>query len=280
IDNLSIIGRSSIELLRIMPGVVPPDQRDMESVGFGTGANNTAGYTVNGVRGTNNTVSLDGSRLIDIGSNSGLIISPNNDMVQEVKVQSSNYAAEYGTSGVHIAATTKAGGSEFHGTLYDYVRNHRFAANDRSNSIAGVEKPKSSFQYPGGNLSGPILIPGTGFNKNRDKAFFFLGVELWRQKVDTGSSFAVVPTLRQRQGFFDDYQGGQNLNQPSTVNIASGFPGAGSPAPGNNLSPYIDPMGRKLMGLYPAPNYVDPKNRYNYVFNDLQPQNTTQLTLR
>jgi len=66
-------------------------------------------------------------------------------------------------------------------------------ANDRSNSIAGVDRPQSKYQYPGGNLSGPILIPGTDFNKNRDKAFFFLGVELWRQNVDTGSIFRVVP---------------------------------------------------------------------------------------
>jgi hypothetical protein len=280
IDNLSIISRSPMELLRILPGVVAPDQSTLESVSNGGGANQTNAYTVNGVRGSNNVITLDGSRMIDIGSNSGLIIAPNTDFVAEVKVQSSNYAAEFGSGGVQVSAITKGGGSEFHGTIYDYVRHYKLAANDRSNSIAGVKKPQSKYQYPGGNLSGPILIPGTGFNKNRDKAFFFFGIELWRQKVDTGSSFAVVPTLRQRQGFFDDYQGGQNLNQPTSVNIPSGFPGAGSPAPGNNLSPYIDPMGRKLMGLYPAPNYVDPKNRYNYVFNALQPQNTTQLTLR
>jgi carboxypeptidase family protein len=280
IDNLSIIGRSSIELLRIMPGVVAPDQTQMESVGFITGANNTASYTVNGVRGTNNTVSLDGSRLIDIGSNSGLIISPNNDMVQEVKVQSSNYAAEFGTSGVHIAATTKGGGSEFHGTLYDYLRDHRFAANDRSNSIAGIEKPKSSFHYPGGNLSGPVLIPGTGFNKNRDKMFFFLGLEIQRQKVDNGSRFTVVPTLGQREGVFNDLGGGQHLNQPTTVNIPGGFPGAGTPAPNNDLRPYINPVGRALIGLYPTPNYNDPDNRYNYVYSQLEPNNRWESTLR
>src|SRR5438552_11536534 len=257
IDNLSIISRSPMELLRILPGVVAPDQSTLESVSNGGGANQTNAYTVNGVRGSNNVITLDGSRMIDIGSNSGLIIAPNTDFVSEVKIQSSNYAAEFGSGGVQVSAITKGGGSEFHGTIYDYARHYKLAANDRSNSIAGVAKPQSKYQYPGGNLSGPILIPGTGFNKNRDKAFFFLGVELWRQKVDTGSSFAVVPTLRQRQGFFDDYQGGQNLNQPTTVNIPSGFPGAGNPAPGNNLSPYIDPMGRKLMGLYPAPNYVD-----------------------
>ncbi len=280
IENLTIISRSPMELLRILPGVVAPDQSTLESVSNGGGANQTNAYSVNGVRGSNNTISLDGSRLIDIGSNSGLIVAPNTDFVSEVKVQSSNYAAEFGSGGVQVSMITKGGSSEFHGTVYDYMRHHKFAANDRSNSIAGVAKPKSKYQYPGGNLSGPILIPGTDFNKNRDKAFFFFGFEMWRQKVDTGSEFAVVPTLNQRQGLFNDSQGRQNLNQPTTVNIPGGFPGAGSPAPNNDLRPYIDPIGQKLINLYPKPNYNDPNNRYNYVYNALQKQNTNQLTLR
>ena len=280
IENLSIISRSPMELLRILPGVVSPDQNTMESVSNGGGANATGAYSVNGVRGSNNVITLDGSRMVDIGSNNGLIIAPNTDFVSEVKVQSSNYAAEFGSGGVQISAITKGGSSEFHGTGYTYLRHHRFAANDRSNSIARVDKPETKFLYPGANISGPILIPGTSFNQNRDKAFFFLGVELWRQNVDTGSSFAVVPTLNQRQGLFTDTQGGQNLNQPASVIIPSGFPGAGSPAPGNDLRPYINPMGQRLINLYPAPNYNDPNNRYNYVFNALQKQDTTQVTAR
>ena len=279
IENLSIISRSPMELLRILPGVVTT-QDSLESVSNGGGANQTNGYNVNGVRGSNNVITLDGGRMVDIGANNGLIIAPNTDFVSEVKVQSSNYAAEFGSGGIQVNATTKGGSSEFHGTAYDYLRSYKVAANDRSNSIAGVEKPKSKYQYPGANISGPILIPGTGFNKNRDKAFFFFGIEFWRQQVDTGSEFAVVPTLGQRNGDFTGYNAGQHLNQPTTVNIPSGFPGAGTPAPGNNLSPYIDPMGQALINLYPAPNYNDPNNRYNYVYNALQKQDTTQMTLR
>jgi hypothetical protein len=279
IENLSIISRSPMELLRILPGVVTT-QESLESVSNGGGANQTNGYNVNGIRGSNNVVTLDGSRLIDIGANNGLIVAPNTDFVSEVKVQSSNYAAEFGSGGVQVNAITKGGSAEFHGTGYTYLRHHSVAANDRSNSIAGVAKPKSKFLYPGANISGPILIPGTGFNKDRDKAFFFLGVELWRQNVDTGSAFAVVPTQNQRNGMFTGYQGGQGLNQPANVLIPSGFPGAGTPAPGNNLAPYIDPMGQKLINLYPLPNYNDPNNRYNYVFNALQKQDATQVTLR
>ena len=187
IDNLSVIGRSSLELMRILPGVVT-DFNQGESVSFGGGANNTQGYTVNGIRSSGNTVSLDGSSLIDIGSNSGVIVTLNNDMVQEVKVQSSNFAAEYGTGGMNVSGVTKSGSSKFHGEAYDYWRDSKFAANDRSNSIAGTPKPKSKYQYPGGNFGGPIFF-GDNYTKNRDKLFFFVAFEGQRQQVDSGSRF-------------------------------------------------------------------------------------------
>jgi hypothetical protein len=185
IDNLSVIGRSSLELLRILPGVVT-DFNVGESVSFGGGANNTQGYTVNGIRASGNTVQLDGSSLIDIGSNSGVIVTLNNDMVQEVKVQSSNFAAEYGAGGMNVSAVTKAGASKFHGEAYDYLRNYKFAANDASNVITKTDKPKSTYYYPGGNIGGPLYF-GDNYTKNHDKLFFFVGLEGQRQQVDSGA---------------------------------------------------------------------------------------------
>ena len=146
IDNLSIISRSSLELLRILPGVVAPDNTSLESISFGGGANANAQYHVNGLRGEQNNVTIDGSRMIDIGSNNGTVITANPDMVQEVKVQTSNYAAEHGTSAVQISATTKGGSADFHGSVYDYLRNYRFQANDRSNSINNVDATEEQVQ--------------------------------------------------------------------------------------------------------------------------------------
>jgi hypothetical protein len=282
IDNLSVIGRSSLELLRIMPGVVAPEPGVLESVGFLVGGNSTQGYTVNGVRSSNNVVMLDGANLIDIGSNNGVILSPNNDMVQEVKVQSSNYAAEYGSSGMQVSAITKSGTANYRGTLYDYVRDWHFAANDRSNAILGQDKAKSKFNFPGGNIGGPVTIPGTTFNRNRDKMFFFFGVEVQRQQVDSGSFLSVVPTLKQRNGDFSENLAciGQHLNQPCSVNIPGGFPGAGGAAPNGNLAPYVHPVGRLIADLYPLPNYTDPINRHNYIYRRLEPNNRVELTMR
>jgi hypothetical protein len=280
IDNLSVIGRSALELMRILPGVVT-DFNQGESIGFGSGGNATQNYTVNGIRSSANTVSLDGSSLIDVGSNNGLMVSLNNDMVQEVKVQSSNFAAEYGTGGMNVSGVTKAGSSKFHGEAYDYLRDSKFAANDRSNSIAGTPKPKSKYQYPGGNVGGPITF-GDSYTKNRDRLFFFGAFEVQRQDVDSGSRFNRTFSQAMRNGDFSELLSnrGSNLNSISQLRIPQGFPGAGEPAPNNDMRPYITPLGKYFASLYPLPNYSDPNNLYNYVYSALEPLNRTDFKTR
>jgi len=281
IENISILGRNPLELLRTLPGVVTPEQANFEKAGIAEGFGNVnTPWAINGARPQNLAVSIDGANLRDIGNNSGMMNVPNNEFVAEVKVQMSNYSAEFGSSAVNIQAVTKSGSAEFHGSVYDYLRHNKLAANDRSRNFANLERPKEKYQYPGFTLSGPVIIPGTGFNKNRDKAFFFIGFELQRQITAPDPRFGVVPTAGMRQGNFNDFSAGQHLNLPTQVNIPKGFPGAGTPAPGNNLSPYIDPIGRALMGLYPQPNYTDPNNRYNYIFNPLVDANRNQGVAR
>ena len=244
IENLSVIGRSALELMRILPGVVTEFNQG-ESVSFGGGGNNTQGYTVNGIRSSSNTVSLDGSSLIDIGSNNGVIVSLNNDMVQEVKVQSSNFNAESGTGGMSISGVTKSGTSKFHGSAYDYWRNYRFAANDRSNSITLTPKPQSNYQYPGGNVGGPITF-GDSYTKNKDRLFFFVAFEAQRQQVDSGSHFTRTYSDAMKNGDFSELLAnrGSNLNSVPQLRIPQGFPGAGNPAPNNDMRPYMNSTGR------------------------------------
>lgn len=203
IENLSIISRNSLELLRILPGVVAPDSSTYQISGFG----DASAYAVNGQRGQNNNVNVDGSRVMDIGCNCGSIVSLNNDMVQEVTIKTSNYAAEHGNSGVQISGTTKSGGRDFHGSLYTYVRHDALAANDRfrnyikaqdPESLAGA-KPLGRFYYPGGNIGGPITLPKKvfgplgGFNEGRDKLFFFVGFEVQRQTFGDVQRAAAAP---------------------------------------------------------------------------------------
>ncbi|MFL6332562.1 MAG: carboxypeptidase regulatory-like domain-containing protein [Pyrinomonadaceae bacterium] len=284
IENLSIISRSALELLRILPGVVAPDNTDLESISFGGGANANANYHVNGLRGEQNNVTIDGSRMIDIGSNNGTVITANPDMVQEVKVQTSNYAAEHGSSAIQISATTKGGSNAFHGSVYDYIRHHSFQANDRSNSINGVERPKSKYQYPGGNIGGPVLLPFTKFNRNRDKLFFFVGYERYYQQVDEGSSLSRVPTLKERQGDFSEaVAAGQTVTVPAgctSGGVAGNNNDNSDRAPNGNLAPCADPFGKALLNLFPAPNRAAAYGGNNYVYSVLRPNNRNQFTSR
>jgi Carboxypeptidase regulatory-like domain/TonB-dependent Receptor Plug Domain len=282
IENISILGRNPLELLRTLPGIVPPEQGQFEKQGIGAGFGQAGAdaFSINGARAENLGVTLDGANLRDIGNNSGMLNVPNNEFVAEVKVQTSNYAAEFGTAAVNVQAVTKSGSSEFHGSLFDYLRDSKFAANERARNYAGQERPKDKFQYPGFTLSGPVLFPGTGFNKERDKAFFFFGWEWQRQTQAPDPIFDVVPTAAMRAGQFGNFGGGQNLDQGRTIRIPRGFPGAGSTIPNGDVSPYISPVGRAFLNLYPQPNYNDPNNRYNYIFNPLVQANRSQGVAR
>src|SRR5262245_3503748 len=290
IENISIISRSSVELLRVLPGVAAPDQVNLESVGFVSGANSSNLYNVNGLRGENNNVQVDGARMMDIGANNGSIITANPDMVQEVKVQTSNYAAEHGTASVLINAITKGGSSSFHGSLYDYSRDYRLGANDRSNTTQGIKRPASQYNYPGGNIGGPLYLPRKvfgplgGLNEKKDKLFFFLGFEYYYQRVDEGSKRGRVPTLKMRQGDFSelkllrDASGAPLPDSQQTPFLGIGrkdvlVPGGctapgyvvGEVAPSFNLGPCADPtgLGKALTNLYPAPNLNDPNGQFN-----------------
>ncbi len=220
-------------------------------------------------------MSLDGSSLIDIGSNNGVIVSLNNDMVQEVKVQSSNFAAEYGTGGMNVSGVTKSGTSKFHGTLYDYWRDHRFAANDRSNSHRGYGEAEEHLSVSGRQHRRPDHLrrqlhqePGSACSSSS-------------RSRRSGSRSTQGRTSRapirdaMKNGDFSELLAnrGSNLNSIPQLRIPQGFPNAGEPAPNNDMRPYMTATGRYFASLYPQPNYVDPANLYNYVYSRLEPTN-------
>ena len=132
-------------------------------------------------------------------------------------------------------------GRDFHGMGYYYLRDYRLNSNDWFlNSIStepGPEnKPKNQFGYPGFNFGGPLLIPGTDFNKNRDKVFFFTGYEYYRQRLDTGTLRSFVPTEAMREIL---------MRQEFNAEIPAGVPaGAEKPAAGT-LPP--DRSGRRAL---------------------------------
>ena len=118
-------------------------------------------------------------------------------MVGEFKVLQSNYGAEHAKGPITIDVISKAGGRDFHGMAI-YLRDYRWNSNEwRSTSQHRARRREQAPEkdaYPGFNLGGPLIIPGTGFNKDRNKVFFFTGYEFYKQRLDTGILQSWVPT--------------------------------------------------------------------------------------
>jgi hypothetical protein len=162
-------GRDFQLLIRTAPGVTSNDASD-----FRLAFNNTDAFHVNSLRGSQNNVFLDDSINTDVGANDGQYTQLSLDAVGEFKVQTSTFNAEYGRiAGVLIAANTKSGTQNFHGTLYEFNRNDAYDANNFFNNLQGVGKSKLRFNQFGGNLGGPLLLPKISPPSNK-KLFFLI----------------------------------------------------------------------------------------------------------
>ncbi|MBC7925709.1 MAG: carboxypeptidase regulatory-like domain-containing protein, partial [Bryobacteraceae bacterium] len=215
LQNVAIVSRSAAEFIKIIPGMTPTagvtnrpgwNGENMGINGNGDGGKQSAigNYSANGTPTSALEITADGAYTADPGCNCATPVNPNPDMISELKVQTSNFSAENYKGPVVISTITKSGGRDFHGTGYLYARHHSMNSNDWYNNKLGIARPQNKYFFPGGNLSGPVIIPGTGFNRNRDKLFFFAGFEYFKQTLDSGLLRAIVPTNAMRGGDFTD----------------------------------------------------------------------------
>ncbi len=201
IQNTLVESRDAVELLKILPGVVNFGYNPAQASGYGSGVGNNT-FTINGTRGDTIQESFDGADNIDPGNYGGNAAMPDVDMISQVTVQTSNFSASNPKGPTVISAVTKAGGSSYHGEVYYSTRLSQFNANDWQSNQNHATRPASKFYYPGFNIGGPVIIPGTSFNKHHDKMFFWAGFEYMKQNQDTGFFDTVVPTAAMRQGDF------------------------------------------------------------------------------
>ncbi len=187
LETLAIVGRDATELIETLPGfaMISPGVNNQSSANTAAvGLNNgiSGGYSANGLGPTGLATILDGVSLTDIQTNSGTVQTIDSDMIQDAKVDSSNFSAVSAKGPAIFNATTKAGTSSFHGTAYMYARNTALNANDWYNNHLEQTRPAGSYYYPGGTVGGPLWIPGTRFGRHNDKLFFFFGFEVLNQK--------------------------------------------------------------------------------------------------
>jgi hypothetical protein len=163
VTQLALNGRDFQSLIKTLPGIVSNDKSD-----FRLAFNNTDAFNVNGLRGSMNNVYLDGSINTDVGANDGQYTQISLDAVSEFKVQTSTFNAEFGRNpGVMISINTKSGGTQYHGTLYEFMRNNALDARFPFDTTGKTAKLR--FNQYGGNLSGPVeFLPGLSTKQGQE----------------------------------------------------------------------------------------------------------------
>lgn len=289
VDEFTLSGRDAGELIKIMPGMGQNNGLAANSSFNGsdhvTGSNaGPAGsYSSNGLLPHGSMAyMLDGANLLD--NNMGTqIANVNPEMVSEVKLMVSSYGAEFAHGPVVFQAFSKSGGKGFHGEGYFFARNSVFNAEDSFQKAQGNKITDSHYYYPGGNIGGPVIIPGTHFNRNRDKLFFWVGYENMRQQPAGSLSEFVVPTPQMKAGNFSPAyinsltQSGAwsaAYNIPCANATSNGCPNLTSIVGGMVPQSLFDANGVAYLNLMPSANLDSTKTGgYNYGFNNTLPQN-------
>jgi hypothetical protein len=291
IEDIALKGRDFAGMLKILPGVI--DVSNREAPGWGSMSN----LSINGRTSFN--FSYDGVTNKDTGSNSGNYAAPALDSIAEVRVQTSNFQAEYGrSSGATITVITRSGSKDFRGSAAYYKRDTNLNGNEfnrRSACRAAAptivpqcDPPLYKFDNEAWTLGGPVLIPGTGFNKGRNKLFFFFSQDVLQRTDPGGLNQRRMPTALERKGDFSqtlDANGNLiRIRDPLLTGSCSTTTGGPACFPDNKIpSSRFDAVGSALLNLMPLPNATDPSgtNQYNYVFQTIQdwPRNDQVLRM-
>jgi hypothetical protein len=275
LQNVEVNGRSFLSLLRSVPGFYG----DLDA---SVASNQTGNIYINGSRGVQFNVTLNGASNLDTGNNSKLFATVGLESIQEFRVMTSNFQAEYGrTAGANISVVTKSGTKDFHGGVYGYYRDRGLNANSWTNKMnpaaIGKRAPSHSV-YEGYMLGGPIFIPNH-YDTKRDKLFFFWSDEYQEQLIPQSQHNITLPTAAEATGNFTnsvdknghaititDYTSGVNF----TGNVLN--PGLGDPQ-GLHLLNYLHKAPVRIPGIAYD---VTGSNGYNYTSQISDHEGTTQ----
>lgn len=199
VAGIQLNGRNFTQLIVLTPGVSNQTQQDEAKVGQA----GSVAYSVNGGRTEYNSFSVDGSETLNVGINkdhSTLIVYPSIDAIQEIKVLTSNYGAEYPSMGnATTIVTTRSGTDNLHGNLYEFFRNEALNAKGYFDVTNGA--PLYRRNDFGGTIGGPIVIPRLYNGKGR--THFFFSEEARLEKSPTAYRQG-VPSAAERNGDFND----------------------------------------------------------------------------
>ena len=245
-------GRSPFLLAKLVPGVTSTSSNN----------SNINNFSFSGGRPATNEILIDGLPTTNPSDNT-YTFTPSPDSVDEFKVITTAFSAEFGhTGGGVLLATSKRGTNQFHGSLYDYFRNR--ILNARSFFQASNDQ-RYIQNDPGFTLGGPVLLPGYS---GRNKTFFFADYNV-TLTARPAYDLQLTPTAAERAGDFSQTNGGNvTIYDPRTTVVDSSGnikrqPFAGNVIPANR----IDPVAAKIVSYYPNPNGSYQGGAYNYQVN-------------
>ena len=277
IVELPLNGRNYLQLVSLAPNV---------SYGFGNagqagsrqgGERANQNIAVSGQRSYFNSFTLDGVNNTDPNFKT-YVIQPSIDALQEFKVQSGIYPAEFGREATQINVSTKPGTNEYHGTLFEFLRNDKLDAKQYAFTTARPPKDPFKWNQFGYTFGGPVWLPKI-FN-GRNKLFFMSNYEAFRQRRQVQSTYD-LPSLAMRGGDFSELlPRGTIIYDPLTRSV-SGADVIETPLQGNIIpANRISSTAKKLLEFYPAPNLASTtlvRNRQQAVG---RPINKDQFILR
>jgi hypothetical protein len=255
IDNRRIVemplnGRNYLQLVSLAPNVSFGFPSAGQAGSRQGGIRSDQSISVGGQRAQFNRFSLDGVENTDPNFNT-FIALPSIDAIQEFKVQSGVYPAEFGRAASQINVMTKGGGNDFHATLFSFVRNDKFDA--KNYAFTANRPPTDPFKWNqyGFTFSGPVVIPKIVNGKN--KLFFMTNYEWFRQRRNVQGVFS-LPTANMRSGNFTGVTNVNGIFDPRTRANVNGQIVA-QPFPGNTIpTSRYHPTSVKLLDFYPTPN--------------------------
>ncbi len=238
LNDVAMNGRNVLDYMKLIPGVVSSFD------GHASGTGGLADMNINGTRANQHEFTIDGASNVDTGDNGGTHVTINPDAIEELKVLTSNYQAEYGkAAGGQIAIITKGGTNEWHGDGRFFHRNEGLNANEWFNKQSELNAgspntpPLYRYNYVGYQFGGPL---------KKDKLFIFWSQEFYRQFVPSGGTTQFyTPTALERTGDFS-----QSVDGNGNPILITG-PGITN----NVIDPsMINPQIEKILNLFPLPN--------------------------
>jgi hypothetical protein len=243
VDNKTVVtlplnGRNYSQLAVLAPGATP-----------NPGSRTADGFSLNGNRLFQNSFQVDGADnnnyIFGVDTNSTQALRPSVDAIQEFKIETANYSAEYGrAAGGVISVAIKSGTNQFHGSAFEFLRNDAFDASDFFANRNNLRKPPLRYNQFGGAVGGPVW---------RDHSFFFFSYQGTRIRR-SNTAVVTVPTADQKRGIF----GGVNIYDPTNVVGGARMQFANNTIPEARM----DLVAKRIVALYPDPNQPGLVNNY------------------